>query len=344
MKLTRELGLAAVTAYFPTARQGAEEAMALGLVDAEDAETLGRPELPVSADLAPPEMAVAAGRQALEEAGVDPARVGLLVHSWMHHQGHDIWSAPHYVAHQLGAERAQPVGVQQQCNGGVAALETAAARLLVDPSIDHALVTTGDRFVEPGWRRWTSDYGIAFGDAATALLLHERDDETDMFTLSGIAIAAAPELEEMHRGDDPFSTDTRPDGEHADLRRRKKAYLARRGIEGFAKAGALKLRQVVTESLADAGLEPDDQRIACVALPRLGRKTITDIYAPAVAAITGAPVHDYGHTGHLGTGDAAASLAEFRQRRLVPAGQYGVVLTAGGGFTWSSIVVRTPER
>ncbi|MHA6761701.1 3-oxoacyl-[acyl-carrier-protein] synthase III C-terminal domain-containing protein [Streptacidiphilus sp. PAMC 29251] len=344
MRLAEGLGLAAVAAWLPETAQSADEAVALGLLDAEEAENLGRPTLPVSTDLASPEMAATAARRALAEAGVDPSRIGLLLHSWMHHQGHDIWSAPHYLARELGADEATPVGIQQQCNGGVAAIEAAAARLIAEPSVDYALVTTADRFVEPGWRRWTSDYGIAFGDGATAALLHARDDERDVFTLCGIAIAAAPELEAMHRGDDDFSDAPRPAGEHADLRRRKKAYLSSNGLEGFAKATALRLRQVVTESLADAGLEPDDPRIACVALPRLGRKTITDIYTPAVAAITPAPVADYGHTGHLGTGDAVASLVEFHQRKLVPPGQYGLVLTAGGGFTWSAVVVRSPER
>ncbi|MFD4258432.1 hypothetical protein ACFWR9_12565, partial [Streptomyces sp. NPDC058534] len=117
MRLPSPLGISGPTLWLPPGRQSAAEAVTRELVDAETAGELGYTGLPV-ADLAPPEMAVEAGRRALAAAGADPGRVGLLLHAWIHYQGHDLWSPAHFVADRLGADSAVPLGVQQVCNGG----------------------------------------------------------------------------------------------------------------------------------------------------------------------------------------------------------------------------------
>jgi len=89
--------------------------LACGRLTAQDAEGLGVNEVPV-ADEPAPDLAVRAGREALVQAGYPAERIGLLVHAWTWHQGHDFWSPAHYVASRLGARKALPFGVQQMCN------------------------------------------------------------------------------------------------------------------------------------------------------------------------------------------------------------------------------------
>src|SRR5690606_16691271 len=161
----RPLGISAPATYLPERRQSAREAVEQGLLDADTAAELGYDRLPV-ADLAPPEMAVEASRRTLAEAGVPAGDLGLVLHAWIHYQGHDLWSPARVIADRLGAGSATPVGVQQVCNGGAAAVELAAARLFLEPGLGPALITTADAFLDPGFDRWTGDYGIGYGDGA----------------------------------------------------------------------------------------------------------------------------------------------------------------------------------
>ncbi|MFF4872655.1 3-oxoacyl-[acyl-carrier-protein] synthase III C-terminal domain-containing protein [Streptomyces sp. NPDC090109] len=343
MRLPSPLGISGPSLWLPPERQSGAEAVASGLVDAETAGELGYSALPVAA-LAPPEMAVEAGREALSAAGVDPAAVGLLLHAWIHYQGHDLWSPAHFVADRLGADGAVPLGVQQVCNGGAAAVELAASRLFVEPGLEHALVTTADAFPDPGFDRWSGDYGIGYGDGATALVLHHLPENgggrpADL-VLHAVTTVAAPRLERMHRGDDPFGPAARSLGPKVDIRRTKKAFLRDGGMEAFTEASGASLRTVVRRCLAEAGLSAADKPLRYVVAPRLGRKTVDLAYAPPLSELTGAELLRPGaDTGHLGAGDAAASLAELHARRMLGPGEYALVVSAGAGFTWSCLLV-----
>ncbi|MFE0810504.1 3-oxoacyl-[acyl-carrier-protein] synthase III C-terminal domain-containing protein [Streptomyces sp. NPDC058848] len=344
MRLPSPLGISGPTLWLPPGRQSAAEAVARELVDAETAGELGYTGLPV-ADLAAPEMAVEAGRRALAAAGADPGAVGLLLHAWIHYQGHDLWSSAHFVADRLGAVGAVPLGVQQVCNGGAAAVELAAARLFVEPGLGQALITTADAFLEPGFDRWSGDYGIGYGDGATALVLHhlpgdEGGRPADLI-LHSVATVAAPRLERMHRGDDPFGPAARSLGPKVDIRRTKKAFLQAEGMAAFTETSAASLRSAVESCLVGAGLSATgDAPLRYVVAPRLGRKTIDLAYAPVLTELTGARLLRPGDdTGHLGAGDAAASLAELCTGRMLGPGEYALVVSAGAGFTWSCLLV-----
>ncbi|WP_282203244.1 beta-ketoacyl-[acyl-carrier-protein] synthase family protein [Kitasatospora fiedleri] len=180
--------------------------MLAGRADADEVRRDGYRRLPVDDRRAAPDLAVEAGRTALERAGLTADRLGLVAHAWIHHQGHDFWSPAHYVASSLGARNAEPVGVQQMCNGGAAALRIALDRMAADPGVEAALVTTADSFPAPGFERWRADYGVAYGDGGTALLLTR---EHARYRVAGLVTVAAPELELMHRG---TTTSPRPRG------------------------------------------------------------------------------------------------------------------------------------
>ncbi|MEV5143601.1 ketoacyl-ACP synthase III family protein [Streptomyces sp. NPDC052727] len=308
-------------------------------MEAETAAELGYAALPVSGEAAP-EMAVRAARAALESTGTAPAELGMVLHAWMYYQGHDLWSPPHYIADQLGARHAEPLGVQQVCNGGAAAVEVGVARLLTDPALRYALVTTADRFAAPGFDRWRGDYGIAYGDGATALLLHSPQERPAELLLHAVTTVAAPQLERMHRGRDPFGLMPRSVSDRVDMRRTKKAFLEREGIEAFTKASGESLAVVVERCLAAAGLASDSPRLRYVVPPRLGAKTIDLAYAPALRRMLTAEILTLGgDTGHLGAGDAAASLAELHAERRLAPGEFALVVSAGAGFTWSCLLV-----
>ncbi|MFK8906257.1 3-oxoacyl-[acyl-carrier-protein] synthase III C-terminal domain-containing protein [Streptomyces sp. YS-3] len=332
-------GIAAAVLWLPSRRLDTAQAVAAGRLDQETADRLGYRALSESPDRAAPEMAVLAAQKALADAGWSGDDLGLVVHSWIYHQGHDFWSAPHYVAHGIGARHATPLGVQQTSNGAVAALEVAAARLALDPSVNRCLVTTADRFVGPGFDRWAGDIDVAYGDAATALLL---DRDAGPYRLLAIASVSVPEYEVLYRGDDAFTPAPRSTHTTVSARRTKLTFRAGGGWPRFVAVLRRSVQRVVLDAIADAGLTPADPRLRYLVLPRLSTGALGQFYGPSVheLALPHTELLDLGRdTGHLGAGDVVANLATLQDDDRLAPGEVALFLSAGNGFTWSCVAI-----
>ncbi|WP_214408498.1 3-oxoacyl-[acyl-carrier-protein] synthase III C-terminal domain-containing protein [Sphaerisporangium fuscum] len=332
--------IAAAVVWLPSRRQTAADALADGRLDEQMAARLGYREVAESTDRAAPEMAVLAAQKALAEAGWAADDLGIVVHSWLYHQGHDFWSPPHYVAHQVGAHDALPVGVQQTSNGCVAALEVAVSRLAADPAVDRCLVTTADRFCGPGFDRWRTDFDVVYGDAATALLLTRTGGP---YRLLSIASVSAPAFEVVYRGDDAFSDAPLAHSSPIDVRRGKLAFRGSGEMLRFVATVRDSVRRAVQQALADAGLTPDDPRVRYLTLPRIGSGAQAELFAVPIkeVGLRHAEVIDLGRdTGHLGAGDSIANLADLHAADRLAPGEVALLLNVGNGFTWSCIAVR----
>jgi 3-oxoacyl-[acyl-carrier-protein] synthase-3 len=330
------------TSWLPPNVQTAAEAGTAGLVDPVEA---GYQALPVADEhLAAPDMAVNAAARALTMAGLTGAEVGQLTHAWSYYQGHDFWSPAHYVADRIGASAAVPIGIQQLCNGGAAAVQLAAACLAADQGLTVTLVTTADRFAPPAFDRWRGDYGVAYGDGGTAAVLRRASaagtpTEPGLLLLS-VTSTAATRFEAMHRGDDPFAPAPRWWNGAVDVRRTKRAYLAEHGLAAYLEAERANVLDVVAGALADAGVGADDPRLRWAALPRFSREVLAEAYHPVLKQATTAEPLDLGAwTGHLGAGDLIANIGDLTPR-LRGTGKLALVLSAGAGFTWSCAVVQ----
>ena len=344
MKFADDLRIKTVASWFPPDRETAEDAVAAGKLDAADADRLGVTHVPVSAQWSAPELAVAAGREAIRRADWSPDQLGVVLHTWIYHQGHDMWSPPHFVANEVGATHALPYGVQQGCNAGALALQLAAMHLDADPGLGGALVTSGDRFAGPGFDRWTSDYGLAFGDAGTAALLHRGGAGSDDYVLRSLATVTAAEFELMMRHGDDFSPAPMWHNGFIDLRRPKKSYLEVYGRQRFEGTGSRMIRKVIEASLRDAGLHPDDDRIKYIALPRLGASLLEAIYIPVLNDLLKAEALQFGSaTGHLGCGDFLANLVDLRDQVTLQPGDIALVISGGAAWTWACAAVEIPQ-
>ncbi|MFJ3520340.1 ketoacyl-ACP synthase III family protein [Streptomyces sp. NPDC090131] len=351
MRPTEPVGIVKAGLWLPEGRSRASDAVAAGRLRERDAAALGHESVPDARTVAPPDAAVLAARGVLDAAGLAPDRLDVLAHAWMYYQGHDLWSPAHYVARRLDALRALPVGIQQVCNGGAAAMGLVMAWLASsDPSPSArprlGLVTTGDRFAEPGFDRWAGDFGVAYGDAGTAVLLRRPAADGDVLLLRSVATVADPLLEEMHRGADAFSPVARGHRDRVDMRATKRAYLRTHGTLPFTSSNRRAIRTVVSQALADGGMDGRDPRLTHVVLPRFGAKTLAESWIPVLAEqVGGAHLLDLGReTGHLGAGDAVAGLADLAARGLPAPGCRALVFSAGAGFTWSCLLVESPAR
>lgn len=318
--------------------QTAAEAVSEGLISEYNAERYRYSGLRTS-ELSPVELAEQAAAITLAAAGVRGEQLGRILHAWTYHQGHEFWCPAHYLADRLGAFKALPVGVQQMCNGGMSAIDQAARDMIVDPRVDSALITTADCYPAPGFDRWGGDLGIAYGDGATSVLL-TRAPYGPAVRLLATSSVAASELEAMHRGDAPFSPAPMSGVKTLQPRLSKKEFMTGRPGVDFGEAAHSAVTTVVSRSLEDAGLRPDDPRFRAAALPRLAGHVLTGAYEPAFSEVCAAPIVDLGSgTGHLGAGDPMASLADLLATGTLEPGDLVVLLSAGAGFTWTSAVV-----
>jgi 3-oxoacyl-[acyl-carrier-protein] synthase-3 len=279
-------------------------------------------------------MALQSARRCLMSAGVAPADLDLLVHAWVHNQGANNWAPPHRLAHRLGANTCQPVGVQQHCAGGAAAMDIAITRLLVDERVRTALVVTSDDFTEPMRRHPALRSGeltdmADMASGATAVVLTRQPAR-----LAIVASAARgwPAVEPLHTAQ----------LEHRLGRVSSPAAMSSQQVMSAAKALQKAMRLALTEALADAGLTTGDPRIRHLMLPRLHRAALDAVLLPVLPEALRAKSSSLGaETGHLGAGDTAANLHQMLASP--PRDGYTVLLSGGMGLTASCLVVRTTD-
>jgi 3-oxoacyl-[acyl-carrier-protein] synthase III len=345
MKFDGGLGVKAVTTWIPRTTEVAVDQVRAGLVDAETIERLGVLELPVSTELAPPQMAVLAARRALHRADWSVERVGMLAHAWVYHQGYDKWSAPHYIANELGLpSSALPVGIHELCNGGSTALYLAALNVNADERVASALVTTSDRYGAPVWNRWLTHTDIGYGDGATATLLHRRDGSRDELLLLSLAHSSATLLEGLERGDAAFTRSPMLDRFTLDSGEQRRQFYALHGKESLGEAARANVRLTLRQALHEAAVTADDPRLRFVLVPRVSPRLTELMYGGVVAdELTAELVWNGLHTGHLGAGDMLANMADIVENGMLRPGELAVVAGAGGGFTWTTAVVQAPE-
>jgi 3-oxoacyl-[acyl-carrier-protein] synthase-3 len=341
MKLDRKIGVRAASVWLPERRQTVQEAIESGELTAARTDGLGVRSLPVAGDESAAQMAVLAGRDALRRGGVDPARLSLIAHASVYHQGHDFWPVSHYIASELGCSSGTfPMGVDQGSNGGAAALRAAVTTLLADPDAEYALATTADRFGAPVWDRWGINPSVAYGDGATAALLHRVDDDADAYLLLALESATAPQYEQMYRGNRPFSPAPMLAGA-TDFFGKRMEYYSAHGVQAFAEVARAHVRGTLTDALTNAGVAPDDPRIRVVLMPRIGEKSVEIMFGGVVAEVLpkAAVAQLRTDTGHLGAGDLIANLAQADQTCGLTPGDVVVITGGGSGFTWSTAVL-----
>ncbi|MET9682343.1 ketoacyl-ACP synthase III family protein [Streptomyces coeruleorubidus] len=333
------LFIAATGSWLPP-RIRTEDAVADGRCSASLARSTGSVSVAVAGEESAPQMAVGAARRALQRAGALPGDISLVLHASFFHQGHDLWAPASYVQRAALGNSCPAMEVRQVSNGGMAALELASAYLAADPGRSAALITTADKFCPPGFDRWRSDPGTVYGDGATALVLSRHRGFARIRSLTTVSV---PELEGMHRGDDPFQDTPFSHRPQVDLEACKRAFLATTGVSYAVSKVAAAQEAVVKQALAEAELELAD--IDRIALPHLGRRRLQAAYFGPLDIDPQRTTWPWSRqVGHLGAGDPFAGLDHLTVSGALGPGDTCLLVSVGAGFTWSCAVLDILER
>jgi 3-oxoacyl-[acyl-carrier-protein] synthase-3 len=294
-----------------------------------------------SGDEMPPHMAVRAGRLALTRSGVDPAQVSLLLHASAWYQGLDLWTSSSYIHHALLGENrtAQALDVDQQCAGGMTAVQLATDHLVADPDRRAAIITAAERWSPPGIDRWhTEGAHIIFGDGAGALVLARDRGFARLLAVQSVADTT---LEAMNRGDDTFTLFSPAWQGPLSVSGRSGAFMRDRD--------GLEVRDRIFQGHADAvhGLLEKAGLTVCdvsrFVFPNIGLGLLTSM-VKLLGIDVSQTVWDLGRTtGHLGAADPMAGLAYLLEQGQLAVGDRVVLMGIGYGWFWSGVLVECVE-
>jgi len=288
------------------------------------------------------EMAVGAALVALDRADAGPDEIDLILHADTYYQGQDLWPVGSYIQRETVRNNCLALEIRQMSNGGMAGLDIAAAYLAARPALSDVLLTTADRFCLPGIDRWRTDPGTPYADGATAIVLSRRGGYARLVSL---AVTADSELEQLHRGDEPFGLAPFSHRMPVDFETAKNAFARRYGLSyGINRANAGQAA-VIEEALSDADMKLGDAE--WVVLPHFGRRRLDVNYLRPYGIDPARTTWEWSRTvGHLGAGDQFAGLSHLVDTGRLRPGQRCVLIGVGAGYSWGCAVVEmtgTPD-
>ena len=261
--------------------------------------------------------------------------MGLVLHTWIYHQGHDMWSPPHFVANELGVPDALPYGSSRAATPAPA-LRLAAMHLAAEPGVGAALVTTGDRFRLPVSTAGTptTAWASATGGRGAGAPRRRRPDDYALLSMSS---ATAAHFELMMRHGDDFSP--HPCGTALIDLRVPRSPTWRCTARTSSRNRRRMIRKVIVDSIRDAGLGPTTPGSSTSRCHGSVGTCWTPSTAGAERRAEGRALRFGATTGHLGCGRLPANLADLRDRVPLQPGDVALVISGGAAWTWASAVV-----
>ncbi|MFJ9567897.1 ketoacyl-ACP synthase III family protein [Streptomyces fuscichromogenes] len=248
--------LAGIGTFLPD-RVTTAQAVENGWYDEESRTASGMVSVGVAGDTPAPDMAVAAAREAVKRSEHRGDDFAALLHTPVHHQGPEIWSAPHYVLHQTLDRPVPALEIRQGCLGMITSMRVAAQWLATDPGRDAVLITAGDNFSTPGIDRWRVSSHYLLGDGGSAAVVSRREGFARLLAVHSVS---CPEAEVLHRGGEPLFPPSVTAGRPLDLEERSewiRAQWAAGVLPPLFHLGDV-VTQVVGQVLAEAALHLDD--------------------------------------------------------------------------------------
>jgi 3-oxoacyl-[acyl-carrier-protein] synthase-3 len=271
-------------------------------------------------------MCVAAGRRALDRAGLSAKDLDLVICATTT-PDHLMPATACLVQHHLGAVNAGAFDVNAACTGFLCGFIT-AAQFIRAGTYERVLVVAGEtltRFLD-----WT-DRSTAplFGDGAGAVVLEVTGSSAGILatTLGCQGDVAHALAIEAGAGAKPASAQTLARGEH---------FLRMRGNEVFRLA-VRGMSRAAAQVLAQSRLSPDQIRAV---IPHQANLRIITAMQEAVGLRAEQVVVTVDRWGNTGSASVPMALAEHLDAGGIREGEHLLLVAFGGGLTWAAAVVR----
>ncbi|MDV9169082.1 ketoacyl-ACP synthase III family protein [Streptomyces sp. W16] len=330
------LYLAGIATHVPE-RYDTERAVKEGLYDALDREDSGILSVPVAGDTPGPDLAVDAAREAVRRSGHAPDDFAAVLHSSVHFQGPDGWSAQHYVLRRTLDRPITAVEVRQGCLGMLAGLELAACRLSAVPDRTAVLLTTGDNFGTRLADRWRASRLFLLGDAGAAAVVSRRGGFARLLAVGSVS---DPGMEELHRGGEVLFPPGPSVGRGLNLEQRREYWRQQwaRGVSPPMGHFGDTIAETARRTLDEAGVAMD--AIKRVAHLGFSRFPLQDMFLDSLGIDEARGTWEFTRTtGHLGAADPIAGLEHLWTTGQVVPGDHVMLIGAAPGMEAGCAVV-----
>lgn len=279
-------------------------------------------------------MAARAGKQALEQAGLDASEVDLIIYHGSEYKEYIVWSAATRVQQLLGAENAAAFEIYALCAGAPIAFKTARSMMLEDESLKNVLLVAASR--ENDLVRYdnaNARFMFNFGAGGGAVLLRRDYGQNEVMGASLISDGSLSKSVVMTAGGSFCPTS--PLTVEKQLHQLDVPDLAFMG-ERLGQVSHANFLKVIRSAVEKSGYAMSD--IDFAGLVHMKRSAYDAI------------LHDLGlrqdqavyldHYGHMQSVDQIVALDLAHQRGLLKDGDLIVLAGAGTGYTWSAVAIR----
>jgi 3-oxoacyl-[acyl-carrier-protein] synthase III len=325
------VGIAATAAYLPERwMPAAEVATVSGIPEQVVVERFGLRGKHIAApDEHVTDLSVPAGERALEEAGLDPADVDVVVYFGSSWKEWPVWQAAPWIAHRLGCERAWALELDYVSCGAPVALRVCRDLLVAEPDLRNVLAVGACReSYLLDYSNERSRFMFNFGDGAVAAVV-ARDAPAN--ELLGSAAITDGSLSLHVKVPEGGSVQPQTDGGRfldVENLEEMKERLDDVSLANFVRVAEEALRRSGA-TLADVGY------LSGIHMKRSMHDALVD--ALGLAPERAAYLDD---TGHVSGADPLLGLDRAARAGLLEDGELVLLLAAGTGYTWAASVVR----
>ncbi|HVF54759.1 MAG TPA: beta-ketoacyl-ACP synthase III [Pyrinomonadaceae bacterium] len=272
------------------------------------------------------QFAVAAARQAIERARIDPADIDLLICATVT-PDQILPSTGCLIQAELGAHRAAAFDLSAACSGFLYGV-TLANQMIRSGQARYALVIGAEiltRFVDYTDRSTC----VIFGDGAGAAVLGPAEEDRGVLATRIRSDGRYAEQLFSPGGGTriPTTAETIASGQH---------FYKMRGNELF-KVAVRSMAEVSREVLEEAGYKADDVRLF---IPHQANQRITDAVANNLKVDEGIVYSNIEMHGNTSSASIPIALDECVEMGKVKEGDLVLLASFGGGVTWGAVLMK----
>lgn len=277
-------------------------------------------------------MATAAARKAIDQAGISPEQINLVISHGSEHKDHLVWNAAAKIQHNIGAVNAYAFELYALCAGAPIALNMASSMMRTDPRLEYVLLAAGSRENDLiNLKNARSRFMFNFGAGAGALLL-KRDAHQNL-VLGASAITDGSLSESVILTEDAIGDGPEVIGE---LRGRLDVTDPEYMADRLGETSLDNFTRVIRDAVEQSGHTLDDIRF--LGITHMKRSFYRQILE-SVGLTPEQSVYLEDH-GHVQSADQALAIELGLAQNKIKPGDLIVLAGAGTGYTWSAIAVR----
>jgi 3-oxoacyl-[acyl-carrier-protein] synthase III len=275
------------------------------------------------------DLSVRAAESLLDETGVDPAEIDVVMYYGSMWKDYTIWQVAPWIAHRIGAAKAYAVEYDNVSCGTPVALRIARDMLLAEDDLRSVLVVAACReSYLLDYENQRSRFMFNFGDGAVAGLLVKDGGRNELLGSHGVTDGAFSLQVKV-----PSGGSVSPNGGYRFLDvvdpALMKDGLDKVSLGNFVRAAEGALERSGGASLADVGY-----LCGIHMKPSMHRALLREL------GIDGGRAAYLDDTGHMSGVDSLLGLDRAARAGELRDGELVLLLAAGTGYTWAASVVR----